>query len=86
MDKEQILNIIIVLLFILLFAFVIGLTVGYFWYKNQQCIADPLVFAANSYKDAYGYEFEGVGYLKVPPNYHSVVVLFNSTDQWLLNG
>lgn len=47
----------------------------YYDFKLRECTGEPLIYAAQKYKETYGYEFSGSGSFQIP---NSPIIFFNS--------
>ena len=76
MKRDYFFSIVLVLILIIAFLFFI------FYVRSQEnkCLSNPLVYGAEKITKEYGYEFVGTGFLKVPSNFKSPTITFNSTS------
>jgi len=58
----------------------------YYNEKHRSCISDPLVYAAESMEEKYGYPFHGTGSFAVGANKQSPVIYFDSEGVKPLEG
>lgn len=71
---------------LLIISFVVLILTGvfsfqyYFNYKNNECLANPLIYGAKQLEETYGFEFIGSGWFRVPVGTQALVVQFSSTN------
>ncbi|MAG26674.1 hypothetical protein CMI47_14125 [Candidatus Pacearchaeota archaeon] len=52
----------------------------YYQSLQQECVSNPLVYAAQTYEDAYGYDVHGTLNLITPGNIIAPTIYFNSKE------
>jgi len=69
------------LLSLILLIFLAAIFLIFYYFQNQKnaCVSNPLVFGSKQLTKASGYEFFGTGYFRVPLDYKSPIIIFNST-------
>jgi len=70
-----------ILFSIILILFLAAIFLIFYYFQNQKnaCVSNPLVFGSKQLTKASGYEFFGTGYFRVPLDYKSPIIIFNST-------
>lgn len=80
MERKELFFLLTVVLFCLMIIAVSIWGIFYLKIQSQECVKNPLVFGSKQISDAYGYEFQGTGFLFVPLTKKSPLFSFNSSE------